>query len=448
MTPDSDSENAVSRRRCLMTLGLGAAGLVLPGCASKRPRGPNIVMIVADDLGSTDLGCYGAVDLRTPHIDALAGAGVRFTDHYVTAPACTPSRASLLTGREYVRAIQQNVGLEADEITLAEMLRPIGYRNAVFGKWHLGIPTQVSPLAQGFDEFLGFKVGALDNVTHNYRWGAGAGHRLWRNDRPHREDGAYFPDVVTRESVAFIERNREQPFFLYLPYNQPHYPLQPTAAALESVAHIEDHGRRQYAACVTVLDDAVGKIVGALADNGITQDTIVLFLSDHGHSTEPESLSGGRCPPYRGHKGTLLEGGIRVPCIAAWPGTYPAGAVRHQMVSSMDWVPTLADHAGLGTPSHVIDGQSLEDVIASPTGVGHDVLCWTYGNLWAIRQGRWKLLGEGHERMALYDLQSDPGESHDRLEEEPEVFRHLAEVRNRWAEGLRDDPTVRRELGI
>jgi arylsulfatase A len=440
---------AMSRRRCLAALGAGVAGLAVPmSVAATGRRPPNIVLIVADDLGSTDLGCYGAADLRTPHIDALATRGVRFTDHYVTAPVCTPSRASLLTGREHARLLQRNLGMESDETTLAELLRANGYRTAVFGKWHLGVPEEVSPLAQGFDEFVGFKVGALDNYSHQYHWGAGEGHRLWKNLAEYHEDGTYFPDLVTREAEAFIERSGDRPFFLYLPYNQPHYPLQPSATFLQEMAHIEDPGRLQYAACVRVLDDAVGRIVATIESQGLTHDTIVVFLSDHGHSAEPESLSGGRSTPYRGHKGTLLEGGIRVPCIASWPGHYPAGVVRRQMVSSMDWLPTLAHDAGASTTGLTLDGAQLSDVIGSASSTVHDALCWTYVDLWAVREGRWKLMGTGHDDIALYDLQEDPGETTNLRAQRHDLFRHLAGVRNAWAESLRLDPTVIRELGL
>jgi arylsulfatase A-like enzyme len=290
-------------------------------------------------------------------------------------------------------------------------------------------------------------VGAIDNYSHSYYWGAGISHRLWRDDAEYHEDGTYFPDIVTREATQFIDRNH-RPFFLYLPYNQPHYPIQPTVASLRAVTHIEDPGRRQYAACVHVLDDAVGRVVAAIEAQGLTQDTIVVFMSDHGHSTEPASLAGGRSAPYRGSKGTLLEGGIRVPCIATWPGHYPAGVVRRQLVSSMDWLPTLATHAGASTAGLVLDGRPLQDVIDSETAAGHDFLSWTHNEEWAVREGRWKLLGEGSDRMSLYDLQLDPGESQDLLSQRQDAYSRLAHVRNRWTQDLRRDPTVIRELGL
>ena len=440
---------ALSRRQCLAALGVGLTGLALPSCALDAPaRPPNIVLIVADDLGSTDLGCYGATDLRTPNIDRLAARGVRFTDHYVTAPACTPSRASLLTGREHARVLQRNLGMEAEETTLAELLQLQGYRTAIFGKWHLGVPPTVSLKAQGFDKFVGFKVGVLDNHSHTYRWGAGAGHRLWNNDERLRADGTYLPELITSEAEAFIERNQDNPFFLYLPYNQPHYPLQPTENSLRATDHIQDPGRHQYAACVHVLDSAVGRVVAAIEAQNLTQDTIIVFLSDHGHSEEAESLGGGRSLPYRGHKGTLLEGGIRVPCIASWPGHYPAGVVRQQLVSSMDWLPTLAEHAGIPTADMEVDGSSLSDVIDSPSAVAHDALCWAYQEQWAVREGRWKLMGTGNDNISLYDLDNDLGETRNLITQQHEHFQHLADVRNRWAESLLLDPTVIRELGL
>jgi arylsulfatase A len=421
----------------------------LPAEQASRATGrqPNIVLIVADDLGSTDLGCYGAGDLRTPHLDALAARGVRFTDFDVTAPACTPSRASLLTGREHARVLRRNVGLEAGETTLAELLRGAGYRTGLFGKWHLGIPPANSPTAQGFDEFTGFKVGAIDNWSHTYYWGAGKTARLWRDDEPYREDGTYFPDITTREALGFIERHRDKPFFLYLPSNQPHYPLQAPVDHEKAVGHIADPARRAYAACVHVLDDMVGQVVAALDRHGLTENTILLFLSDHGHSDEEDALGGGSSGPYRGHKGSLLEGGIRVPCVASWPGHWPAGVVRRQLLSSTDWLPTLAAAGGAPLPDVPLDGHRLDDVIASPDHRVRDTLCWAWVNDWAVRDDRWKLVGTGPSQMAMFDLVNDPGETTDRRAAEYDAFHRLAVARNDWARRLLQDPTVARELG-
>lgn len=439
-----------TRRQHLQQLGAAAAGLVLPsmlhGCADDR-RPPNIVVILADDLGSTDLGCYGADDLPTPHLDRLAASGIRFTQHYATAPVCTPSRASLLTGREPSRCLRSGVGLESDEVTLAEILRPAGYRTAIFGKWHLGSPEANDPLSQGFDEFFGFKVGAVDNYTHEYRWGDNPGHRLQINREAPRADGQYLPDLITQAAEAFIAGTTDRPFFLFLPYNQPHYPLQAPEAHHAAVAHIQDPARRAYAACVHVLDDCVGRVLRSLETHSLTQDTIVVFLSDHGHSVEAEAGGGGgRSTPYRGHKGTVLEGGIRVPAIASWPGHFPAGQTRTQMTSMMDWVPTLAGYAGL-SPNNV-DGASLDSVIRRDDVSPHDWLCWSWAAEWAVREGDWKLRGQGAAAPSLYDLTSDPGESEDLSDRQPAVLRRLVQVHDRWAQNLASDPTVLRESNL
>ena len=445
----------LSRRACLQHLGAASAALALGavpeplwGQASGRP--PNVVLIVADDLGSTDLGCYGAADLPTPHLDALAASGVRFTQHYVTAPACTPSRASLLTGREYLRCLKGGLGMEAEEVTLAEILRGAGYRTAIFGKWHLGSPEAVDPLSQGFDEFMGFKVGAIDNYTHEYRWGANPGHRLQLNRSVLRAGGSYFPELVTRAGEAFVDGAADRPFFLYLPYNLPHYPLQAPPDSEAAVAHIADPARRAYAACVHALDARVGRILARLEAHDLTRDTIVLVLSDHGHSTEADAGGGGgSAGPYRGHKGMLLEGGIRVPCLAAWPGHFPAGVTRGQMTSTMDWLPTLAAYAGVsleGGP--ILDGRGLDAVIRTNASSPHASLCWIWQERWAVREGPWKLVGDALRSVSLYNLRDDPGESRDRAPSERDVVRRLAEVHDAWANRLRSDPSVIREYRL
>ena len=430
----------LSRRQCLRSLGAGAALLAaspLLSCApaTTRRAHPNVIFILADDLGYGDLGCYGGTDVSTPNIDALAASGTRFSQFYVTAPVCTPSRISFLTGRHYNYGVESNVGMKPSEVTLAEMFGSAGYRTALFGKWHMGIPPDNAPHSQGFDEFMGFKNGAMDNYSHYYYWGGLHRHVLMRNEKAHHEEGLFFPDMIVRESTRFIEQNKEQPFFLYLPFNLPHYPLQPAAGALERFAHIDDHIRRQYAACVWTLDECVGRILSCLEDNGLRDDTIVVFASDHGPSNE-ERGGGGSAGGLRGHKATLWEGGIRVPCIFSWPGTIPADRLRSQPVMATDVLPTLAAYTGVTVPDRRLDGHSLVPVINSAVAAAPRVIMhWSYSDHWALREGPWKLTVEGQTGF-LANLDDDPGESHDLVANRRDLIERFIDSHTGWIREL------------
>ena len=435
------SNPSISRRQCLRALGAGAAlATAAPwtGCAtSSGPRRtqPNVVFILADDLGYGDLGCYGATDVETPNIDELAASGVRFTDFYVTAPVCMPSRLSFLTGRHYNYGVENGVGMAATEVTLAEMFGSAGYRTALFGKWHLGIRPHVSPNVQGFDDFLGFKNGAMDNYSHYFYWGGMNRHVLSRNDKVHHEDGVYFPDIVVRESVRFIEENRDQPFFMYLPFNMPHYPLQAPDGAEDRFSHIKDPLRRNYAACTYAFDERVGQIVSCLEDNGLREDTIIVFASDHGPSNE-ERGGGGSAGSLRGYKATLWEGGLKVPCIISWPGRIAEEKVRSQPVMSTDIMPTLAAYTGVPLPDRHLDGRDLTAIINSsvapaPRGTMH----WSYGKDWSLREGPWKITVEGQDGF-LANLDRDPSEAMNRIDERPDLANRFVESHNRWVRQL------------
>lgn len=431
------SPDPMSRRQCLSTLGRATAALAaapLLGGSAGAARQPNVILILSDDQGSTDLGCYGASDLYTPALDGLAADGLRFTQFYVNAPACTPSRAALLTGRHFIRSLSSD-GLGGDEVTIAEMLKGAGYRTACFGKWHLGHGEPMDPLSQGFDEFLGFKHGAMDNYSHFFYYGGPDRHILRRNLEPHREDGVFFPDIVTREALRFIGDNRERPFFLYLPLNQPHYPLQPEARFLERFQNVSNVARRYHAASLASMDDHIGKVLARIDDLGLRQDTIVLFLSDHGHSAEERAFGGGgRSAPFTGHKGTLKEGGLRVPFLLSAPGRVPAGEVRGQPATSLDLLPTLAHLTGAELPQRELDGVNLARVLASGTAQSpHLNLNWVYGNYWVVREAYWKILGDvSDDTVALYNLNDDPGEQHDMSYLNQDMTNYLIGRHNEW----------------
>jgi arylsulfatase A-like enzyme len=442
----------MDRRSFLGRAALGAACAALAGRASAQVQRPNVVLIFADDQGSVDINCYGAKDLITPNLDALASRGVRFTQFYVGSAVCSPSRAALLTGRYPHRAgvpgsVGRGSGMPPEEITLAEMFKGAGYHTALFGKWHLGTDAERSPTSQGFDEFLGHKEGCIDNFSHFFYWNGPNRHDLWRGNTEIFEDGTHFSEIILRETSRFMDENRAHPFFMYLPFNIPHYPLQPDVEYRKMYAHLE-HPRSDYAALVTHLDAAVGKIVDHIDSLGLRENTIILYISDHGHSVEERTFfGGGSAGPYRGAKGSLFEGGIRVPCIASWPGHFPEGTVRDQMVVSMDWFPTLAKLCGLTLSDRKLDGKDISDVLASEDASSpHDWLHWQLGDQWAVRQGDWKLVMNPRDlggpepteeiKLFLANLADDIGESKNLAGEQPDVVEALTKLHETWEADL------------
>jgi arylsulfatase A len=435
----------LTRRQALATLGLGAAtlagGTLSAGCGAFNRR-PNVILFVADDLGSVDLRSYGSQDLLTPHLDELAYSGVRFSQFYVTAPACTPSRASMLTGRHFPRALRLGHGINPAETTIAEMLKSVGYRTACIGKWHLGFDDGMYAEDQGFDEFFGHRAGAIDNYSHHFYWGGPDRHVLWRGKERWHEEGSYFPDMMVRESLRFIEQSQQEPFFLFMPFNIPHYPIQPDPAARERYGHITDPARREFAALVSTMDDRVGMVMDKLEELDLRDDTIVIFLSDHGHSTEERSGGGGSAGVLRGGKMTLWEGGLRVPAMISWPAQLSPGQLRPQPVSALDLLPTLAEFCNAPLPEAHIDGHSLASVCASDEASSpHDVLYWVYKEDWAVREGPWKIIGQGDE-IFLANLALDPTETINYAQTHRHIQNRLVDLHNRWIMELSRDPNV------
>ena len=435
----------LTRRQALASLGLGAAalagGAMESGCGLLGRR-PNVVLFVADDLGSVDLRCYGSKDLLTPHIDNLAHGGVRFTQFYVTAPACTPSRTAMLTGRQHPRALRLGSGINPAETTIAEMLKAVGYRTACIGKWHLGFDDGMYADDQGFDEFFGHRTGAMDNYSHHFYWGGPDRHVMWRGKERWHEEGSYFSDMMVRESIRFIEASKDEPFFLYMPFNIPHYPIQPDPAARARYGHIKNESRREYAALVSTLDDRVGMIMAKLEELDLRDDTIVIFLSDHGHSEEERSGGGGSAGILRGGKMTLWEGGLRVPAIISWPARLAREQLRPQPVTAMDLLPTLAEYCDAPLPQAHLDGKSLASVCASKDSASpHDVLYWVYKDDWAVREGPWKIVGRGND-IFLANLALDPTETINHSKSHRHVETRLIDLHNRWILELSRDPNV------
>ena len=446
--------------KCISLLAATVLASVVSGTfqpARTETSRPNILLILSDDQGTLDAGCYGAKDLKTPSLDRLAREGVRFTQFYTAAPVCSPSRAALLTGRYPQRAglatnspSQPGVpgGLPSEQITLAETLKSAGYATGHVGKWHLGYTKETMPLAQGFDSSFGHMGGCIDNFSHFFYWDGPNRHDLWRDGVETWEDGRFFGDLMVRETNAFLERNRSRPFFLYWAINLPHYPLQASDRWRSEYRDLPSP-RRQYAATVSTMDEIVGRVLRRLDSIGLRENTIVVFQSDHGHSTEVRTFGGGGyAGPYRGAKFSLFEGGIRVPAIARWPKRWPRGAVRSQLATAIDWFPTLANAGGAKLPPGV-DGRDLEQVLRSETApTPHPVFHWQSGGApnrpqWAVRDGRWKLIGNGVDTTAsgaaavdplwLSDLDADPGERTNLATENPEIVLQLRGLHEAWA---------------
>ena len=405
---------------------------------------PNVVFIFVDDQGYYDLGCYGATEVMTPHIDALADGGVRFTNYYAAAPICSPSRAGLLTGcyprrvglATWVQRADSRIGIHPDELTIAELFRQNGYRTVCIGKWHLGFHKPFLPQSQGFDEYFGL-LHNLDSVETVYFEKSGGVPLMRDNEVLKRPvDPAELTRLYTDEAIAFVERNKDQPFFLYLPHTMLHVPLGVSPEFRGS----SEFG--QYGDAIQELDHHVGRLMDTLKKLGIEKRTVVVYASDNGRGPGRNETQ-----PLRGRKLSTYEAGIRVPCIAWGPRVgIRSGHESHAIVHAMDWYPTLASLAGIEVPKgHVIDGRDISplllgksDIVPSPKQnlslnatvslrrpwnpglewqeiISRDEYTGAFfyhgsqGALAAVRSGRWKLYL--NPTLTLYDLESDPGES-------------------------------------
>ena len=396
-------------------------------------RKPNVIIIFTDDQGTIDMNCYGAKDLVTPHMDRLAQRGVRFTQFYSAAPVCSPSRVGLLTGRTPQHGgLSGNVGLEAEgmpssQVTIAEEFKRAGYNTAHIGKWHLGHHPETIPNGQGFDYSFGHLVGCIDNYSHFFYWSGPNKHDLWRNGKEIFCNGKFFPELMVNEASEFIEQNKNDPFLIYFAMNTPHYPYQGSPEWLE---HYQDlpYPRNLYAAFLSTMDEYIGQLLKKVDDAGLTENTIIVFQSDHGASQEVRAHSGGgNAGPHRGAKFSLYEGGIRVPAMISWPGKIPENVVRNQVATGCDWYPTLMELCEIPPSDHPLDGRSLLPIIRSEKApTAHQRFHWKSGQAIAVREGRWKLIMTG-KRVELYDLPNDLGEAQNLAEKFPEIVKRLQE---------------------
>lgn len=408
----------------------------LPG--AKRP---NIVLIFADDLGWGDLGVQSGHDVPTPRIDSIALNGARFSNGYVTCPVCSPTRAGLLTGRYQQRFGHEfnagnekeappQFGLPLDQKTIGDHLRALGYATGWFGKSHLGYKPEYNPIRRGFDEFYGFTAGARTYFPNNAETNPAP---ILRGTDRVKENFEYTTFAFAQEACSFIDRHADSPFFLYLPFNAVHGPLQAPEAYLARFAAIEDQKRRTFCAMLAALDDAVGQVLDRLDQKGLRENTLVFFISDNGGPTPQTSASNG---PLRATKATVYEGGIRVPFFLQWPGHIAPGTVFEHPVSTLDVLPTALAAAG-ATPQHdsLFEGQDLMPFLTDPgKGAPHESLFWRYGEQRAVRHGDWKLLvsHKGEGAAELYNLRNDIGEQHNLATSEPARASELQALYDAW----------------
>jgi arylsulfatase A-like enzyme len=430
----------------LSALCVALAVALLSRGSATEPARPNIVFIVADDLGYGDLGIHGCNDIPTPALDALMRDGVRCTNGYVSGPYCSPTRAGLMTGRYQTRyghefnpagrgPAGRTHGLPLDQGTLAERLGAAGYRTALVGKWHLGTTPEFHPTRRGFDEFFGFLDGA-----HPYLPQAGAS--IFRNEARVTE-AEYLTDAFAREAVGFVERNRDRPFFLYLAFNGVHTPMHAPNDRLAKFPNIADPMRRKYAAMLTAMDEAVARVMARLRSSGIDRQTLVAFISDNGGPTMPgTTINASRNTPLRGSKRTTLEGGIRVPFALRWPGVLPASQEYARPVIQLDLHATALAAARVRPHADwKLDGVDLLPHLKTRRrSAPHEALYWRFGRQMAIRKDNWKLVryalaaegGAGTSPFRLYDLARDVGETRDLALEQPDRVAELQRLWDAW----------------
>jgi arylsulfatase A-like enzyme len=426
--------------------------------AEEKKRMPNLIILLADDLGYGELGCQGNKEIPTPHIDGIAKRGIRFTQGYVTAPNCSPSRAGLLTGKYGTRFghefnptgaknEQPDFGLPLSQKTLADSLQKAGYINGIIGKWHLGGTAPYHPFRRGFDEFYGFTheghyfvpepwKGTTTWLRRSVLPGGGKGRRAFGKvvysthmggnepDYQPVNEEEYFTNAITRESIDFIDRHTDKPFFLYVAYNAVHSPLQAADKYMNKFKHIEDVQRRIFSAMLANLDDSVGAIIKKLADEELEKDTLVFFLSDNGGPTRELTSSN---LPLKGGKGQMYEGGIRVPFMVQWPGRIPAGKTYARPVISTDIFATIHGATGVPLPK----GKQAESVNLLPyltgksSGDPHEWLYWRQSHKTAFRVGDMKIVRQKPKKWELYDLAKDISETKDLSGSRPEEFERL-----------------------
>ncbi|MDB4473511.1 sulfatase-like hydrolase/transferase [Opitutaceae bacterium] len=439
-------------------LFLALASLFLVGClqAAHHAERPNLVLIVTDDQGYWDVGFNGCTDIPTPNIDRIAHEGARFENGYVSYPVCGPSRAGFLTGRYQGRFGFRNnptlnpddamAGLPVEEDNIAEVLDRVGYHSGIIGKWHMGTHPRFRPNVQGFDEFYGFVAGGhryfpedliYEDIESVDRKGGWYNTKLRRNDVAVETD-EYLTDELSNEAVDFIARNHADPFFLFVAYNAPHTPMQASEKYLKRFAHIDDELRRTYAAMVSAVDDGVGRILEELEQQGLDENTLVVFFSDNGGARNNGSIN----TPLRDNKGSLYEGGMHVPFAMRWTGRIPAGLDYQHSVSSLDVLGTMAGITGVKiAEDRPLDGVNLMPYLTGKkSGVPHEYLFWEMirNGAAAVRHGDDKLkVAYENDATELFDLENDLAETQNLAEADEAKTKRLRRELDQWTKQLK-----------
>jgi arylsulfatase A-like enzyme len=456
-------------RRNFLAGAPAAAALSKPAFSTSpalaKSRQPNFIVFLLDDLGSGDPGYRGAIDSKTPNIDALAASGTQFTNWYAQAPVCAPSRAALMTGRYPIRCGVPNNGKElpTSEHTIASLLKPHGYATGAMGKWHLGASPDTVPNARGFDYYFGFLNGCTDFYSHRFYWGEPKRvnyHDLWRNRTEAFEDGQYLTELLGREASSFVAKNQARPFFLYVPFNAVHYPMHAPKKYVDRFLDVEFE-RRIYLAMMAAADDAIGEVMSTVKKAGLLDNTLVFFSADNGATREtraglnqqpPKSYSNGI---FRGFKFSVFDGGMHPPAVLSWPGKIPAGAVNHEVGAHVDILPTFCKAAGAKIPTdRIYDGYDAMPMVTAGAKSQHEAIFWSNAGQLAVRRENWKLVKDGKtydgtpegtkkltgdDALFLSDLAKDPGETTNLRHQHPELTDELATLAEKWLKDVTKD---------
>jgi len=449
-----------------ITVGTLISAILLTGCVERTPKKPNFIIILTDDQGYNDLSCFGGKHVNTPIIDHLAQEGIKLTSFY-TSPVSTPTRASLITG-SYPKRVglawgsnwgvllpNDPIGLNPDEITIAEILKEQEYVTGIFGKWHLGDQPEYLPTRQGFDEFYGLPYS--HNLHLHHRWRVFPPLPLYEGENiiEFEPDADYLTQEITRRAIKFIETHKNSPFFLYVPHPLPHDPLHVSPAFMKNVSEdiknrlagevdFIDYDTRDsiYPQVIDEIDWSVGEIIQALKNNGLDKNTLVFFTSDNGPGTPMASAS-----PLRNRKGSIYEGGVRVPAIAWWPGKIPSNQISDEILTIMDLLPTIALLAGAIIPrDRIIDGKNIWPILSGVPGARspYDRYFYYAGNwLRAVRSGQWKLHRSGENTFELYNLENDISEQVNLALEYPHIVQELEEYMKDFDKEMSDSTKIR-----
>lgn len=432
----------LATRRSFLKSCFASTALFATWACAPAPKKPNIILIMADDLGYGDLGCYGSEWIETPNIDAMAAEGLQFSDYHSNGAVCTPTRAALLTGRYQQRAGLEGVitvapqsrinGLDPEEYTFAEALKTTGYHTCIVGKWHLGYDKMYNPVHQGFDEFRGYVSGNVDYLSHFDNSGV---YDWWHNLELVQEDG-YVTDLITNHAVNYIVENQDRPFCLYVAHESPHWPYQgrdSKADRYEGSSPPEAPARgtdpdpkAAFKEMIEVMDEGVGQIIRTVKERGLDKNTLIFFCSDNGG--DPPWGSNGN---LRGHKGRLWEGGHRVPAIARWPGRIKPGHTS-QLAMSMDIFPSLLNICNVSQkPPRPLDGVDLSPLLFEQENLATRAVFWRFKNQRVARQGPWKLLVQDGQRH-LFNLYKDVDEANNLAGIHPDIVDNLIYLLSEW----------------